>query len=237
MFSYVVIARPCATDSVFFPITVGQAVSLQLWALPPLCTWSQPLSPAQRYHFSSFPFSLLNLQFSFLDLSPLTLKIWGCFSQLNHTHAHSLQLLHHPLFPFTAELFESVVHLHSLQFLSFLCLLNALYISLLPQHCTKTVLVKFSYAFTLLNPMANSQSSSWAVSNIWQLFSPTLWNTFFSCLSGKHIFFFFFTNSLAILSKPIFPISFPLQLIHIGVSQGSSFGPFLFAIYIAGDLI
>lgn len=186
-------------------------MSLQLWAPPPLCTWSQPLSPAQRYHFSSFPFLLLNLQFSFSDLSPSTLKIWGCFSQLNHTHVHSLQLLHHSLFPFTAELFESVVYLHSLQFLSFLCLLNALYISLLPQHCTKTVLVKFNYDFTLLNPMANSQSSSWAVSNIWQLFSPTLWNTFFSCLSGKHIFFLSFF-SFSPTHWPFFPSLFSLFL-------------------------
>lgn len=46
-----------------------------------------------------------------------------------HTHSSSCTL---SLLPFTAELLESVVHLHWLQFFSFPCLLNAPYTGHLP---------------------------------------------------------------------------------------------------------
>ena len=60
-----------------------------------------------------------------------------------------------------------------------------------PQPYTKTAVVEFSNASTLLNPMANSQSSSWAVNSIWHSCSLQILEThFFTCLWRQHIFLF-----------------------------------------------
>lgn len=146
-----------------------------------------------------FPF--LSWIFNFLPLLNFSLsavKIWCYFSQLNHTHAHSLQLLtHFFLLPFTVRLLERIVHLHWLGFLS--CLLNAFYIRLPLNTILK--LLKFSNASTLLNPMLHSQCLSWAISGIWHNCSLQLLETqFFICLSGQHFFLFCFSYPLATLS-------------------------------------
>ena len=80
-----------------------------------------------------------------------------------------------------------------------------------PQHYTKTALVEFNNASTLLNPMANSQSSSWAVNSIWHScslqilethFSLVFQGNTFSCFGGS---FFFTGRSFRVQFLLLFP--------------------------------